>query len=205
MFEVPVANGSGLYPFSIDVPRNTRFLFSNRTATPSKAIAKSIVYLLKPGGSAQKHFEKLANLLEQYYHPSNGGRWTYSLERFLFHIVNIFQKRLQHEQLNKDASDQSELFMAQSDRAAFVNTILKLIDRGQYSKNDHLSETVAAATSILSYVEPSLVLPFLASRFQMALDTMTATHQLKSAVTSIAFAGRSLFFCLFVGLVYGFN
>ncbi|KAI3456750.1 hypothetical protein Pfo_013413 [Paulownia fortunei] len=194
MFEVPVANGSGSYPFSIDVPRNTRFLFANRTVTPSKAIAKSIVYLLKPGGSAQRHFEKLANLLEQYYHPSNGGRWTYSLERFLFHLVNIFQKRLQHEQLNKDVSEQSELFMAQSDRVSFVNTVLKLIDRGQYSKNDQLSETVAAATSILSYVEPSLVLPFLASRFHMALETMTATHQLKSAVTSIAFAGRSLFF-----------
>lgn len=43
MFEVPVANGSGSNPFSVDVPRNTRFLFSNRTITPSKAIAKSIV------------------------------------------------------------------------------------------------------------------------------------------------------------------
>ncbi|PIN23826.1 hypothetical protein CDL12_03448 [Handroanthus impetiginosus] len=194
MFEVPVASGSGSYPFSVDVPRNTRFLFANRTVTPSKAIAKSIVYLLKPGGSAQKHFEKLANLLEQYYHPSNGGRWTYSLERFLFHLVNGFQKRLKHEQLNKDVSEQSGLYMAQSDRVSFVNTVLKLIDRGQYSKNDQLSETVAAATSILSYVEPSLVLPFLAYRFHMALETMTATHQLKTAVTSIAFAARSLLF-----------
>ncbi|XP_057765375.1 proteasome activator subunit 4 isoform X2 [Salvia miltiorrhiza] len=194
MFEVPVANGSGSYPFSIDVPRNTRFLFANRSVTPSKAIAKSIVYLLKHGGSAQRHFAKLANLLEQYYHPSNGGRWTYSLERLLFHLVNTFQKRLQHEQLSKDASEQSGLFLMQSDRVSFVNTILKLIDRGQYSKNEQLSETVATATSILSYVEPSLVLPFLASRFHMALETMTATHQLKSAVTSIAFAGRSLFF-----------
>lgn len=41
--QVPVANGTGSYPFSVDVPRNTRFLFSNKTATPAKAIAKSIV------------------------------------------------------------------------------------------------------------------------------------------------------------------
>lgn len=52
--------------------------------------------------------------------------------------------------------------------------MLKLIDRGQYSKNDHLSETVAFATSTLSYVEPSLVLPFLASRFHMALETVSS-------------------------------
>lgn len=51
--------------------------------------------------------------------------------------------------------------------------MLRLIDRGQYSKNEHLSESVAAAISILSYVEPSLVLPFLASRFQMALETVS--------------------------------
>lgn len=55
----------------------------------------------------------------------------------------------------------------------FVNVVLKLIDRGQYSKNEHLSETVAAATSVLSYVEPSLVLPFVASRFHMALETVS--------------------------------
>ncbi|XP_042004596.1 proteasome activator subunit 4-like [Salvia splendens] len=193
MFEVPVANGTGSYPFSIDVPGNTRFLFANRSVSQAKAIAKSIVYLLKPGGSAQWHFAKLANLLEQYYHPSNGGRWTYSLERLLFHLVNTFQKRLQHEQLSKDSSKQSGLSLTQSERVDFVKTVLKLIDRGQYSKNEHLSETVATATSILSYVEPSLVLPFLASRFHMALETMTATHQLKSAVASVAFAGRPLF------------
>ncbi|XP_062170630.1 proteasome activator subunit 4-like [Alnus glutinosa] len=193
MFEVPVANGTGSYPFSVDVPRNTRFLFSNKTATPAKAIAKSIVYLLKPGSSMQDHFEKLVNLLEQYYHPSNGGRWTYSLERFLFHLVIQFQKRLLHEQQNIENSTQPELCLGRSERKYFVNVVLKLIDRGQYSKNEHLSETVAAATSILSYVEPSLVLPFVASRFHMALETMTATHQLKIALMSVAFVGRSLF------------
>lgn len=193
MFEVPVANGSGSYPFSVDVPRNTRFLFSNKTLTPAKAIAKSVVYLLKPGSSAQEHFEKLVNLLEQYYHPSNGGRWTYSLERFLFYLVITFQKRLHREQQKADNNTQAELFLGKSERTFFVNVVLKLIDRGQYSKNEHLSETVAAATSILSYVDPSSVLPFLASRFHIALETMTATHQLKTAVMSVAFAGRSLF------------
>ncbi|OMO83857.1 Armadillo-like helical [Corchorus capsularis] len=194
MFEVPVASGSGSYPFSVDVPRNTRFLFSNKTVTPAKAIAKSVVYLLKPGSMAQEHFEKLVNLLEQYYHPSNGGRWTYSLERFLLYLVITFQKRLQHEQQNTDNDNQAEFYLGKLERSAFVNALLRVIDRGQYSKNEHLSETVAAATSILAYVEPALVLPFLASRFHMALETMTATHQLKTAVMSVAFAGRSLFF-----------
>jgi proteasome activator subunit 4 len=55
-----------------------------------------------------------------------------------------------------------------------VNVVLKLIDRGQYSKDDDLSSTVVAAISILSYVEPSLVLPFVASRYYMALETVSS-------------------------------
>ncbi|GAV74776.1 DUF3437 domain-containing protein [Cephalotus follicularis] len=191
MFEVPVANGSGSYPFSVDVPRNTRFLFSNKSITPAKAMAKSIVYLLRPHSATQEHFEKLVDLIEQYYHPSNGGRWTYSLERFLLHLVITFQKRLHREQWKTD-NRHAELSLGKAERTSFVNVVLKLIGRGQYSKNEHLSETVAAATSILSFIEPSVVLPFLASRFHMALETKTATHQLKTALMSVAFAGRSL-------------
>lgn len=113
-----------------------------------------------------------------------------------------FQKRLQNEQLlesiiichifcfflclfyatevvlyyrGTNNSKPTEQHLAESDRAFFVNLVLKLIDRGQYSKNEHLSETVAAATSVLSYVEPSLVLPFVASRFRMALETVSST------------------------------
>lgn len=193
MFEVPIANGNGSYPFSVDVPRNTRFLFPGKVVTPAREIAKSIVYLLKPGSSAQEYFENMANLLEQYYHPSNGGRWTYSLERFLRYLVIYFQKRLRHEQKSAHDSKQVELYLGISERAAFVKVVLKLIDRGQYSKNKSLADTVAAATSVLAYVEPSLVLPFIASRFYLALETTTATHQLKTAVSSVAYAGRALF------------
>lgn len=75
---------------------------------------------------------------------------------------------------NTDNGRQGEVVLGQSERASFVSIVLKLINRGQYSKNEHLSETVAAATSILSYVEPSLVLPFLASRFHMALETVSS-------------------------------
>lgn len=46
-----------------------------------------------------------------------------------------------------------------------------MIDRGQYSKSDSLAETVATATSILAYVEPALVLPFVVNRFHLALET----------------------------------
>lgn len=74
---------------------------------------------------------------------------------------------------NSDNKGATELALGKTERKSFVSAMLRLVDRGQYSKSEHLSETVAAATSILSYVEPSLVLPFLASRFHMALETVS--------------------------------
>lgn len=90
-----------------------------------------------------------------------------ALAHFLFFLLTYFCCR------NTSSSRQPELFLGRSERTYFVTVVLKLIDRGQYSKNEHLSETVAAAASILSYVEPSLVLPFVASRFHMALETVS--------------------------------
>jgi proteasome activator subunit 4 len=176
----------------VEVPSNTRFLFSTKTRSPSKAIAKSVVYLLKPKSLALEQFEKLINFLEQFYHPSNGGRWTYSLERFLRFLVFYFERRLQHEQLYTMDEKNKQFCLGKEERAVFINVVLKLLDRGQYSKDDSLAETVSIATSVLSYVEPSLVLPFVATNFQLALETTTATHQLKNAVTSVAFSGRAL-------------
>lgn len=69
---------------------------------------------------------------------------------------------------------QAELYLGRSERTFFVDLVLKLIDRGQYSKNNDLSVSVGAALSMLSYVEPSLVLPFVASRYYIALDTVSA-------------------------------
>ncbi|VAI73240.1 unnamed protein product [Triticum turgidum subsp. durum] len=217
---VPISSGNGSYPFPVEVPRNTRFLFSSKTRSPSKAIAKSVVYLLKPKSLALEQFEKLINFLEQFvfwslyffllvalalyfvltyvflafrfYHPSNGGRWTYSLERFLRYLVFYFERRLQHEQFDTMDEKNEQFCLGKEERAVFIKVVLKLLDRGQYSKDDSLAETVSIATSILSYVEPSLVLPFVATNFQLALETTTATHQLKNAVTSVAFSGRAL-------------
>ncbi|KAG2611165.1 proteasome activator subunit 4-like isoform X2 [Panicum virgatum] len=193
MFAVPISSGNGSYPFPVEVPGNTRFLFSSKTRSLAKAIAKSIVYLLKPKSLAFEHFEKLINFLEQFYHPSNGGRWTYSLERFLRHLVVYFEKRLQLEQFDATVEEHDRL--GKEERVIFIKVILKLLDRGQYSKDNSLAETVSIATSILSYVEPTLVLPFVTTNFQLALETTTATHQLKNAVTSVAFSGRALLLC----------
>jgi proteasome activator subunit 4 len=65
--------------------------------------------------------------------------------------------------------------LGKEERVFFIKVILKLLDRGQYSKDNSLAETVSISISILSYVEPTLVLPFVATNFQLALETVSLT------------------------------
>lgn len=74
--------------------------------------------------------------------------------------------------------DHDQSYLGKEERSVFVKVILKLLDRGQYSKDSSLAETVSVATSILSYVEPTLVLPFVAKNFQLALETVSLTRNM---------------------------
>ena len=74
-----------------------------------------------------------------------------------------------------DATVEEHDRLGKEERVIFIKVILKLLDRGQYSKDNSLAETVSIATSILSYVEPTIVLPFVATNFQLALETVSLT------------------------------
>ncbi|KAL2630922.1 hypothetical protein R1flu_015608 [Riccia fluitans] len=194
-FEVPVGKSGTSSPVGRGISREIVLAFKSLSPV-SKYYAKAIVYMLKPNSSAGNHLSSLIDLLEQYYHPSNGGPWTSSLERFLYYLVYYFQKRLAFEQRSQcitGVSPESNLFLGSAERISFVKALLPLIERGQYSKDGNMSETAASTASMLTYVEPSLVLPLINSRFLTALNTITATHQLKSAVTTLALAARPTF------------
>jgi proteasome activator subunit 4 len=66
-FEVPVGGASASSPIQWEIPRDSIIAFnSGWSLSASKVNAKSIVYLLKEGGSAQHELEVLVDLLEQF-------------------------------------------------------------------------------------------------------------------------------------------
>ena len=86
-----------------------------------------------------------------------------------------------------DATVEEHDRLGKEERVIFIKVILKLLDRGQYSKDNSLAETVSIATSILSYVEPTLVLPFVATNFQLALETVSLTPHALTFILSYIF------------------
>ncbi|KAI5058974.1 hypothetical protein GOP47_0025293 [Adiantum capillus-veneris] len=196
-FEVPVGKTSGVFPYQRAVTREiVRAFPSEWSVSVPKNIAKSVVYLLKPKGSAERHLSCMVDLLEQYYHPSNGGQWTSSLEKFLRHTVAFFLKRLAEEKrqqfVNSEACSDHAHFLTREEIKEFVAIIVKLIERGQYSKSSSLAYTAAKASSALAYIEPALVLPLSIKCFHTALRSITATHQLEAAIKTLALSARTL-------------
>nr|PNR33085.1 hypothetical protein PHYPA_025028 [Physcomitrium patens] len=185
-FEVPVGRASASSPIQREIPREVMVAFNQGWSfSASKVHAKSMVYLIKPNGAALPSLDVLVDLLEQYFHPSNGGHWTSSLEQFLQHLVRYFLKRL-----SKQRGSINQL--GEMERSTFVKAMLRLIDRGQYSKTPALASTAASTASTLAFIEPYAVLPLIVSRFYSAMDTITATHQLQTAVTSLALVSRAI-------------
>lgn len=79
--------------------------------------------------------------------------------------------------LRKHADDQSSARprpppLTPELRKAFVTSLMRFIDRAQYSKSAHMVGQAASAAMGLAYVEPTIVLPLAIARFQQAVETV---------------------------------
>ncbi|KAL0045726.1 hypothetical protein WJX82_002854 [Trebouxia sp. C0006] len=196
-FQVPVGTASATPPFSSANSPVTMALFHGEVHTLATTAGKIIVYTLATtlssphssgnprlarSGSGKaplqgqdpqgedapgvdvvlSQLEQLVDLLEQYFHPSNNGRWN----KYLAKLVQT-QRRV-------------------------AQVILRMADKAQYSKDNTLAVAACSAFSQMAFIAPDLVLPLVQTRFQVALESVSATHQLVSAIHTFAICVRPL-------------
>jgi len=117
--------------------------------------------------------EAVVDVVENYAHPSNAGRWTQALALFLQSLVKYMRKRAvsnTHAPLPGDVTDR------------IAAAAMRLVDKGMYSKNSTMRYVAASAAAQLAYVRPAVVLPKVMARFVEAVEHTTATHQLGRAL-----------------------
>jgi hypothetical protein len=101
-FHLPVGAATASPPFSAAPPALCQALFASDVKSRSASAAKAAVYLLGrcPAGTAPDAdpalvaLEAAVALVDQYYHPSNGGRWTPGLSLFMREAAGHLCKRL---------------------------------------------------------------------------------------------------------------
>ncbi|KAL3134782.1 hypothetical protein ABBQ32_007768 [Trebouxia sp. C0010 RCD-2024] len=145
--------------------------------------------------------EQLVDLLEQYFHPSNNGRWNKYLAKFVNSLCKHLNKRLAKEASahthpgNAVANGHrtgGRQPLSMGAQRCLARLILRMANKAQYSKDNNLAVAACSALSQMSFIAPDLVLPLVQTRFQVALESVSATHQLNSAVHTLALCVRPL-------------
>ena len=209
--EVPVAGGEGGCPFGRRTSSRAAYLFSrsvNDAEQRAKFAAKVLVYRLATDFETENNpleaekataaIEAIMDVLETYAHPSNAGRWTNTVATFTSHAVKYARKRIAGAKAAAAAegddanSKPTRAAPHASARTRFAIATTRLIDKGMYSKVAAMRYASASATRDLAYIEPEIVLPLVMSRFALAVQHGTATHQLTAALSVLTSALRPM-------------
>lgn len=105
-FHVPLGPASASPPFRAGAPAPIEALFANDMLSRSASTAKVIMWNIGREDTTEgaeedttedvalSCLENVVDIFEQYYHPSNGGKWSGSLALFLRNLCDNFCKRL---------------------------------------------------------------------------------------------------------------
>lgn len=157
------------------------------------------------GKSALALLESLVNMVEQFCHPSNGGDWNRDLTRFIRGLSTHFLKLLQRP-LAQPSDPRAPLpavkqavgatqkeGLTEREVLRFVRAAMRMVHhRAIFSKSGELSQAASEAAARYAAVAPSVVLPMVLEMFETAIGTDTATHQLETAIYTLALAVRPL-------------
>jgi hypothetical protein len=294
-FNLPVGSATSSPPFSGTAPGMCAALFGDYIGSRTAAAAHSFIYLIGrcPEGTpadddgALGALESTVALLEQYYHPSNGGKWTAGLALFLRETAGHLCQRLvaergggglkkklvgngggatgatnpgtnceymdqdlaedsedeEDDESDEEEDDDSDNDASEGEESGFcedesdgddddavvnsgattttkrnslsntttlpispsarrpmtretarriVTALVKLATKGQSSKDGHMKRYSSIVLSLLAYVAPDLVLPFIHRHFVTALETVTAARQYGNAIQTLSLCIRPL-------------
>jgi len=196
--ELPIGGSGGSPPWSRRTPRDAALLFSAEVRGRGRSGAKLLVYTLPAeagaGEGALRMLDVLVECTEHYAHPSNSGPWSASIAVLLRSATSYLAKRVTEEArwAAAAAGQPRRAPLSQAAQAALAARLLRLASRAQFAKSDALARAAAYTIATLAYLAPASALPLALTRFEAALQSATATHQLVAAMDTLTLCVRPL-------------
>lgn len=162
----------------------------------SSIISSFVVWIINSMGSSsttQDHLCKLFKALESFYHPSNSGRYSGKLQRFLYNLPKEMIKRLHRERFPKNTwvtPIPQEAKLTDAELTAFVECLKPAVMLAVFHKSG--SFDAAGALQNLALIKPDIVLPTLLDKLYVALATLTEPHQLTATLNCVTSVARAL-------------
>ncbi|KAJ2549789.1 Proteasome activator BLM10, partial [Coemansia sp. RSA 1933] len=199
---------TGLQLFNLPLDRNTTPLpksFSNSLGGTSiiyrlpkngnlpvgedkaATFAKFVVFTLQDdsAGGTLLQFEQLVQMIEPFYHPSNSGNWSGILARFLRQLSKELLSRSRDE-AKEDTKVAPSARLPRNIRRRFVISLRTLALMLLFSKGEDLVSLSHSTLKYLAEVEPDLIFRPLLDTLYTAIDAVTETHRVISAIRALA-------------------
>eukprot|EP00803_Ostreobium_quekettii_P004443 evm.model.scf_1622.1 EVM.evm.TU.scf_1622.1 scf_1622:15-10438(-) len=192
-FAVPVGTATADAPMFKSPSHRATLLFQLKGSQEMLSIAKCMIYILRnmaDEGPGLRCMEKFVSLLEQYCHPSNNGRWTGDLASFLNYLVKYFLEQLAKQ--GREGLTEPRHTISKQTEKSILRCLLLMASRGQYSKEEDMRLKASLAMCNLAYVDPERVLPLVHKRFEEAMESLTATHQLSASIHGLGICVRPM-------------
>jgi hypothetical protein len=146
----------------------------------------------KYGLGTEMHLETLLQAIEGYYHPSNYGKWSSGLAKFLQNLSGCYLKRIRLEKM-ADCETPIEHRLREQENERFVLFLKPLVLMSMFSKDN--TSVVATHTTLknLAWIAPDLILPQLLDRIYPSLESLTESHRTMSCIGALCAVSRPLF------------
>ncbi|KAJ2785455.1 Proteasome activator BLM10 [Coemansia javaensis] len=193
-FNLPAGSGMAALPRGLSsslTDSSAFYRMPNGGALPlaeerALTFARFVVYTLhdeSPGGTLDL-FGQLVQMVEPFYHPSNNGPWSGILARFLRHLAKILLLRSRAEAAD-DCTVPAAARLRRPIRRRFVVLVRTLAMLLLFSKGEDLVGMSHSTLKHLAEVEPDLVFRPLLDTLYTAIDSVTETHRMISAMRAL--------------------
>lgn len=143
---------------------------------PLESAAMIIVYSMSedsttstPDCRALRSVAKLLTAMETFFHPSNHGRWSNKLAKFLRHLAWHFSRRWA-EEARVDCPTPGEWRLTTRIKKQFVTMLSSSILMSMFSRDGSTSTWTQLALKIAAHLEPTVMVPPIVERSIAALE-----------------------------------
>ncbi|ORX46182.1 hypothetical protein BCR36DRAFT_332117 [Piromyces finnis] len=209
MMELPVgtnyaSNDRGSLHY-IEYRHSTFLKYKKNKKDKFKTLARFIIYTIWPDSGDDVPVEKRAQKLnvlkklkdmiqavETYFHPSNSGKWTYSMTCFLQWLSFEFLKRIRTEN-SDDCKTPKHLRISEEIKDEFVNILKPVVFLSVFGKENKSVVAAQNALRNLSYIRPDIIFKEALERFYPSLESLTETHRTLSSISALSFLAVPMF------------
>lgn len=197
-FRLPLGGAAPHSPCDKRCPAHCHFLLNHRiTEYAPKFIASS---LSPEEPESLLYLKRFIELIANFFHPSNGGRWSTSLASFIGGFVGRLTSRVTRERSATEAGVMGSVAGSRMERAVaeskhrlsneyvedITRMLMPILEHGLHSKDYYMTVQAACACRDLAILAPDLVVHPLLKVAAEGLESVSSPHRTSAALKMLA-------------------